>query len=319
MGWVLNGLATRSALRMSVDSWNCRRDAGGTGRVDALAPASQGAQREAAMTDEASGEIATGFGALPGTPVGRQVAWWLGMVADLGARAVPEDRERYTPALQEQLAIYLDPGRQHDAWRDHSSHIGEPADVKVERASEHEILAVLTTVKGRKWSLAVGVEPEPPHRMASFRIERRYDFTLDVREAGPDDALIVSDIERRSPIVKGETSTWFERGARYFDFTRLMDEVVVGLASVDGAPAAVTCGARHEVRVGGAVKKFWPSRICASCPNTSARGCGARPIGCWTNTGRRSTARAPSSISTTRACSTASPTRRTSGLRRSFA
>jgi hypothetical protein len=206
------------------------------------------------MTGEASGEIATGFGALPGTPVGRQVAWWLGMVADQGARAVPEDRARYTPALQEQLAIYLDPERQHEAWRDHSSHIGTPAEVSIERAEEHEILAVLTSVKGRKWALAVSVEAEPPHRMDSFRIERRYDFKLDVREGGPDDALIVSDIERRSPIVKGETSTWFERGDRYFDFTRLMDEVVVGLASVDGEAAAVTCGAVHEVRVGGAVK-----------------------------------------------------------------
>jgi hypothetical protein len=90
--------------------------------------------------------------------------------------------------------------------------------------------------------------------MASFRIERRYDFKLEVREAGPEDALIVADVESRCPIVKGETSTWFERGARYFDFTRLMGESVVGLASVDGIPAAVTCGAKHEVRVGGAVK-----------------------------------------------------------------
>jgi hypothetical protein len=102
--------------------------------------------------------------------------------------------------------------------------------------------------------LTVTVEPEPPHRMLTFRIDRRYDFKLDVHEATAADAVVVADIERRCPIVMGDTSTWFDRGARYFDFARLMEDCTVGLASVDGVPAAVSCGAVHQVRVGGAMK-----------------------------------------------------------------
>jgi hypothetical protein len=56
--------------------------------------------------------------------------------------------------------------------------------------------------------------------------------------------------------VVGDTSIWFDRGERYFDFSRLMEDCTVGLASVDGSPAAVTCGARHAVRIGGALKSI---------------------------------------------------------------
>ena len=54
----------------------------------------------------------------------------------------------------------------------------------------------------------------------------------------------------------GDTSVWFERGASYFDFARLMEDCTIGLASVDGVPAAVSCGAEHAVRVGGAMKQM---------------------------------------------------------------
>jgi hypothetical protein len=128
--------------------------------------------------------------------------------------------------------------------------------VAVEQASEHEIVAVMATAKGRKWTLSVSVERAPPHRMSSFNVERKHDFRLDVREAGRDDALIVADIERRCPIVMGDTSVWFDRGERYFDFSRLLEDCTVGLASVDGVPAAVSCGAEHVVRIGGELKKM---------------------------------------------------------------
>ncbi len=194
------------------------------------------------------------FGPIPATPVGRQLAWWLGTIADEGARVSPADAERYAPALRGQLAAYFDPETLQAQWRGHAGRLGPPAKISVERADEHEIVALLATAKDRKWTLSVSVEPEPPHRMTTFRIDRRYDFKLEVREAGPADALIVADIERRCPIVMGETAVWFDRGASYFDFARLMEDCTVGLASVDGVPAAVSCGAEHRVRVGGAMK-----------------------------------------------------------------
>src|SRR5438874_2209470 len=155
---------------------------------------------------------------LPDTPAGRQLAWWLGMIADQGARASPDDRDRFVPSLQKPLGPLFDPESLHDAWRRDAGRLGAPVEVSVDRTEEHEIVAAFAGDNGRKWTLSVTVEPQPPHRMATFRIDRRHDFKLDVREATAADALVVADIERRCPIVMGDTSTWYDRGASWFDF-----------------------------------------------------------------------------------------------------
>jgi hypothetical protein len=116
-------------------------------------------------------------------------------------------------------------------------------------------VALVRMAKNRKWAMNVTVEADPPHRIAHSLYERRRDFKLEVREAGPADALIVADIGRRCPMVMGDTSVWFDRGARYFDFSRLLPDCTVGLASVDGVPTAVSCGAVGVVRVGGELKR----------------------------------------------------------------
>lgn len=193
---------------------------------------------------------------LPDTPVGRQLAWWLGTLADAGVRASPADADRFAPELREQLAPLFDPRTMEAAWRGDAGRLGAPTEVSVERAGVHEIVALMATAKDRKFTLTVTVEPEPPHRMLTFRIERQHAFKLEVREATDADALVVADIERRCPIVMGDTSVWFDRGTSYFDFSRLMEDCTVGLASVDGTPAAVSCGAEHQVRVGGMMKKM---------------------------------------------------------------
>jgi hypothetical protein len=92
--------------------------------------------------------------------------------------------------------------------------------------------------------------------MATFTIERRHEFELGFREATAADAAILADIERRCPIVMGDVSVHFDRGDDYMAATRLMEDCSIGLASVDAVPAAVSCGAEHVVRVGGALKKM---------------------------------------------------------------
>src|SRR5439155_24362692 len=169
---------------------------------------------KAQVMAEANGEDEAVFGRLPGTPVGRQLAWWVGMIADQGARASPGDRDRFGPALQRELGRLFDPVGLHEAWRRDAARLGAPAGISVERSGDHEITVVLATANDRKFTLAVTVEPEPPHRMLTFNVERRHDFRLEVREATAADALVVADIERRCPIMMGETSTWFDRGAR---------------------------------------------------------------------------------------------------------
>ena len=80
-------------------------------------------------------------------------------------------------------------------------------------------------------------------------------FNANAREATEADAAILSEIERRCPIVLGDTSVTIDRGDDYFAFARLMEDCTVALAFVDGEPAGINCGGVHSVRVGGVEKR----------------------------------------------------------------
>jgi hypothetical protein len=194
---------------------------------------------------------------IPDTPPGRRLAWWLGRIADNGDSADPADFDFYAPSLRAQeplLGASIEALR--EAWRGQATRLGEPLTVAVERSSESELVAVVATSKGRRFVFTVATEPDPPHGLTSLRYERKHEFQLDVREATASDASVLADIERRCPIVMGDTSVWFDRGADYMTGPRLMEDCTIGLASVDGVPAAVSCGAERLVLVGGAVKKM---------------------------------------------------------------
>ena len=160
----------------------------------------------------------------------------------------------YPPAFAERVA----PGPSEDdlrrSWGVTTARMGQIVRFAVEDAAETRIAAELRMADGRRWSLAIEVAAAPPHGMTSFRWERRHDFVLDTREATDADAAILADIERRCPIVLGDTSIWFDRGRDYLAFTRLMADCSIGIASVDGVPAAVSCGAKHTVRIGGVLR-----------------------------------------------------------------
>lgn len=196
------------------------------------------------------------FGAVPDTPAGRQLGWWLGRLNADGEGAQPADWDRYAPELRERLGPLPDADAMQGAWRANAGRIGHVVGLTCERVDDLEIVAEAKTDKDRRWTLTIVVEPEPPHRMTRFDIQRRHDFKLEVREATAADAAILADIERRCPIVMGETSTYIDRGHEYLASTRLMEDCTIGLASVDGVPAAVSCGAERVVRVGGALKKM---------------------------------------------------------------
>lgn len=193
---------------------------------------------------------------LPDSPAGRQLSWWIGMLNRDGEGAVPGDWDRYTPELRAQFGPMPDAEDQVAVWRANAERLGKVTDAVVEEDEDFEIKVATRTAKDRRWLLTVAVEPDPPHRMTRFRTERRYDFELGFREATAADAAILADIERRCPIVMGDVSVHFDRGDDYMAATRLMEDCSIGLASVDGVPAAVSCGAEHVVRVGGVLKKM---------------------------------------------------------------
>ena len=200
-----------------------------------------------------AGDVEQAILDLPATPAGHHVAWWLKRLLAGGEGASAADLERYTP----QLAANGPTGGDEDHarhWRATAGRVGSLVGVDVEPISDFALDVELTAVKDRRWKLSLAVEPRPPHRIARIGLERLHDFRLEVREATPADSLVLADIERRCPIETGDSRTWFDRGEAWFDFARLMEDVTVGLAFVDGAPAAETCGARHTVRIGGAAR-----------------------------------------------------------------
>jgi GNAT superfamily N-acetyltransferase len=194
---------------------------------------------------------------IPETPAGRQLAWWATMQAGDGEGVLPTDVDRYAPEFLKRVSGELTAERLVEIFRGDGQRLGAFVELGVVEASDFAIVALARTSKDRKLKIHLTVDPDPPHRIARFLFERQHDFKLEVREAGPDDALIVADIERRCPIVMGDTSVWFDRGAEYFAFSRLLEDCTVGLASVDGIPAAVSCGAERVVRVGGELKRLY--------------------------------------------------------------
>jgi hypothetical protein len=193
---------------------------------------------------------------LPDTPAGGQLAWWLGMLGRAGEGVSLADREHMAPELRRRGGPEPDLEAQAAGWRANAAQLGRPVEAAVERSSDWELEAVVRTDKERRWTFTLTVDPAPPHQITSFQIERKHDFQLGFREATAADAAILADIERRCPIVMGDVSVWFDRGDDYMDATRLMEDCSIGLASVDGVPAAVSCGAEHVVRIGGALKRI---------------------------------------------------------------
>ena len=195
---------------------------------------------------------------IPDTPVGRQLAWWLTTQARDGEGVSAADLDRYGADFLRRVSWDLTVERLVEIFRSDRARLGAITKLDIESAADHAIVVLAHTSKDRKLKISLAVEPAAPNRIDQFRFERVHDFKLEVREAaGPADALIVADIERRCPIVMGDTAVWFDRGERYFDFSRLLEDCTVGLASVDGVPAAVSCGAERVVRVGGELKRLY--------------------------------------------------------------
>lgn len=188
---------------------------------------------------------------IPDTPVGRQLRWYLTMLLTAGEGATLADLARYAPSTGFRFDDLRSDEDIRNNWRGNANRIGTIEKVRLERASDLEATVQLDCAKERQWRIVLTVESAPPHRITAINFERLYAFRLETRDATEADADILADLERRCPIVLGDTKIWFDRGKDYFAFTRLMEEFSIGLAFVDGEPAAVSCGAKHTVRIGG--------------------------------------------------------------------
>ena len=188
---------------------------------------------------------------LPDTPVGRQLRWYLTMLTTAGEGSSLADLARYVPRPELRLDSIRSDEDVRNNWRGTANRVGAIETITIENATDTEATLRLDCAKERQWRIVLSVERAAPHRIATLTFERIHNFRLETRDATEADADILADLERRCPIVLGDTKIWFDRGKDYFAFTRLMEEFSIGLAFVDGEPAAVSCGAKHTVRIGG--------------------------------------------------------------------
>ncbi|MGH7859914.1 MAG: GNAT family N-acetyltransferase, partial [Candidatus Binatia bacterium] len=121
----------------------------------------------------------------------------------------------------------------------------------VEEISPTEIAVLVEFRNERTFRITLTLEPDPPHRILRDRWDQVYEFDLTVREATEADAAVLSDIERRAPVVTEGVSVATDRGEDYFASARLMDDVTILIAEIDGEPAGVTWGSGHPVIIRG--------------------------------------------------------------------
>ena len=183
---------------------------------------------------------------IPDTPAGQQLRWYLEvMSSDIGDLTLEEANAHLADTWT------LTEADLRSQWSSWSARIGRCALVGIERNEAFETTVRLDTDKATSYRLTCTVEPEAPHKVLDFDWDQVYDFDLVVREAVEADAAVLADIELRSPIEMGDTWMTFDRSADYFAAARLMDEVTVVVAEVDGTPAAVEWAAWHRARIGG--------------------------------------------------------------------
>jgi GNAT superfamily N-acetyltransferase len=78
-----------------------------------------------------------------------------------------------------------------------------------------------------------------------------------IRDATAADGPLLASIERNSPLVMGGRQLAIDRGEDYFAASRLMGEVTILIAAVDGEPAGAFCAALHRTLLGGVERSMF--------------------------------------------------------------
>jgi hypothetical protein len=189
----------------------------------------------------------------PDTSAGNQLSWYLERLAAAGEGSSPSDGERFSAALPSRrwAAGALIDADIAAGWRRLGAGIVPFTVESCDSNSDTSIAALVIGTGGKRWRVSMRVDEAPPHAICEIDWERVFDFKVEVREATETDGPVLAEIERRCPLVLGDTSITFDRGDDYFAFARLMEDCTVGLGSVDGIPAAINCVGVRTGAIGG--------------------------------------------------------------------
>jgi len=144
--------------------------------------------------------------------------------------------------------------------------------VSVEVVGPAECYAELAGADAKRWAVTCWVQEGPPHKLTGARIVPAPPAGTVIRDARPEDADQLAELERRSPLRLGETRVVFDRGQDYFASARLIDDVTIYVAEVEGVLAGVYWGARQPARIAGADRKLFLEHHVRIEPSTRRGG-----------------------------------------------
>src|SRR5437588_6000 len=186
------------------------------------------------------------FPGLPDSPVGHRIRWYVERLGDPEPPSEDELAANFEPSAK----VFAPPLRDRRAWRGLAEQAGGPMEATVAGRAGTEVDLAGTTPEGRRWRYRFAVDPATT-RLVELIIEWIAEEVVRVRLATEADGPALADIERRSPLVLGDSLLTIDRGDDYFAASRLMEDVGVALAELDGVPGAVQCAAAHTAHVGG--------------------------------------------------------------------
>jgi hypothetical protein len=183
---------------------------------------------------------------LPNTAVGRRIRWYIERLRNPVPPSDGEVEANFEPSAK----VWVPPLRDERAWTMLAASADGLAGGTITVHSETRIDLEGATPEGRRWRYRFATDPVTT-RFVEFALEWVQEEDVSVRAATEVDGPVLADIERRSPMILGDTSVTIDRGDDYFAAARLMEDVSVMVAEVDGVPAAVQCAAARTVGVGG--------------------------------------------------------------------
>lgn len=185
-----------------------------------------------------------------GSQSDERLDWLLGAIAEPDELTVADLEPRYDMSqwrgwsLEDELRMLKGEGQ-----------IKRPFTVTSRSEADGAAIAVVHDVEEKDWQVTVWAEPDPPFRISGLRVVPAPPEGLTVRDATSEEAVDLTELERRSPIKLGDTLMYFDRGDDYFAAARLMGEVTVYVAEPDdGGIAGVYWGAQQHVLVSGEPK-----------------------------------------------------------------